>query len=111
MVLPGGPQTAPQRRLLLIQDVHTRWGVAVPRYAEQEFQTGSGWLVAEMRHCGAWAENSESYPWTVYWEKFRKGCWYQNLQGLIKEFGLNSESSGEPLSVFEKESEINMTTL
>ena len=28
------------------------------------------------------------------WVKFRKGCWYQNLQRLIKEFGLNSESSG-----------------
>ena len=74
--------------------------------AGQEFQTGSEWLIAEMRHCGAWAENSESYPWTVYSAKFRKRCWYQNLQGLIKEFGLNSESSGEPLSIFEKESEI-----
>lgn len=46
---------------------------------------------------GTWMENMKSYFWTVCWVKFGKGHWYPDMQCLVKESGLNSESSEEPL--------------
>lgn len=37
------------------------------------------------RHCGAWVEAIESCIWTVWWVKFGKEYWYQNLQCLVEE--------------------------
>lgn len=69
------------------------------------------WPKAETGHCGTWVENTESHFWTVCWVKFEKGRWCPNLQCLLKESGLNSESSKEPLLGFEKEREINRAGL
>lgn len=77
------------------------------RCAGRGFRTETEWPKAETGHCGTWVENTESHVWTVCWVKLGKGRWYPNLQCLLKESGLNSESSKEPLLGFEKEREIN----
>jgi len=95
----GRSQPAPWRRLLLSQDVHKRLEVAggAWRCAGLGFQTETEWPKAERENTGTWVENPKSDFWTVCWVKFGKGHWYPNMQWLIKESGLNSESSEEPL--------------
>ena len=62
------------------------------------FQAGTEWPAAEMRHCGlGWRAQSLTFGPYVGGEVWGTGCGYPNLQCLVKEPGLNSESVAEPL--------------